>query len=79
MPVKVVISVNDDIIETVHIARISRSASRHPDKYNDYAVLLQDRRPTPIEWLKAKVMLRHRYGDGVTVLVRRALQELEKQ
>jgi hypothetical protein len=73
MPLHVDIRVNDLLINTLHIGRISGGTGS--DNINTYMVV-EGERPQSIEdWIDG-VEYNHRYGDGAEVCVIKALQAL---
>lgn len=72
MPVYVAIDINDRTVTRLHIARMS-GTGRNPEAVHLYSVLAQDEEPqTEKEW-EVGVLFQHRYGDGIDVLLQRAL------
>lgn len=77
MPINVTIAINETVIKTVHIARITGGAGRERERVHEYAVVVQDEVPKEDhEWMTG-AFFNHKYGDGVDTLVRKAFEALE--
>ena len=90
MPIHVDIRINDDLVQRVHIARMSRGGMQ-PDSINTYSVVVAEKEPvfrgdqpmkmefpaepTWLQWEEGQ-MFTHRYGDGVRVCIQKALNLL---
>lgn len=72
MPIQIKIHVNEKLIETVHVARLSKSGLQSAS-VNTYGVLKQSSEPTNAEW-DAAPTFEHRYGDDLTTCALKALQ-----
>ena len=66
MPVQIRIAVNEGVIETFHIGRLTKNGMDE-DSINEYAVVNQEPEPTNAQWDAAPRFL-HRYGDSITTL-----------
>lgn len=77
MPLHVPIYINEKVIETLHIGRLEGGS--HPDDLNTYCAVLGQEPTSLHEWLDYGASFLHRYGDGATVCVRKALEALEKK
>jgi hypothetical protein len=73
MPLHVDIRVNDLLINTLHIGRIS--GGTRPDNINTYMIVEGERPQSVEDWLDG-VEYNHRYGDGAEVCVIKGLQAL---
>lgn len=61
MPIHVPIYVNDKLIKTYHIGRVS--GDTNPDSINAYLIVEDD-----FPWETGK-MFNHRYGDGIETCI----------
>ena len=73
MPLHVDIRVNDLLINTLHIGRMS--GGTRPDNINTYMIVEGERPQSVEDWLDG-VEYNHRYGDGAEVCVIKGLQAL---
>lgn len=71
MPVQIRISVNDELVETLHVARLTKLGSVE-GSVNEYAVVQQHDEPTNEEWDNAPRFY-HAYGDDVVTLALEAI------
>lgn len=77
MPIQVRISVNENVTETFHIGRLTRSGLNE-DSINEYAVVNQHQEPTPREW-DAAPRFTHRYGDDLNTIVLEAISRHQEE
>lgn len=75
MPLKVVITANDDLVATVQIARI-KGSGMSPDSVAQYSAVVTEDETWMIDWDNDGALFEHRYGDGVTTCVERGLAAL---
>ncbi len=75
MPIHVDIRINDTLINTLHIGRISGNGTT-PNSINTYIVSEGDKPETIDDWFDHGVEYKHRYGDGAEVCVAKALKAL---
>jgi hypothetical protein len=73
MPLHVDIRVNDHLINTLHIGRLSGDTS--PDSINSYKVVEGEMPDRLDKWLVG-TDFEHRYGDGAEVCVMKAIQAI---
>lgn len=74
MPIHVSIRINDDLINTVHIGRLSGGIN--PDSINEYVAVSGERPLFKDDWIENGTQFEHRYGDGAEVCVRKGLEAL---
>lgn len=74
MPLHVDIRINEDIINTIHIGRMSGGTK--PNDLNTYLVVEGKRPETVNDWYDTGEEFVHRYGDGAEVCVALALKAL---
>lgn len=74
MPIHVDIRINEQVINTIHIGRMSGGTK--PNDLNTYVVVEGNRPETINDWYDTGEELVHRYGDGAEVLVMLALKKL---
>lgn len=90
MPIQVHIEVNGRPIESIHIGR--ETGGTDPDDLNTYLVIKRDalngskfssrayaNPPAYNEWTDEGIRFEHRYGDGITVCVEKALKALNEE
>jgi hypothetical protein len=77
MPIKAVITVNEKTITTIQIGRISGNGMQTND-VNTYAVVETDSPLWSVNFEKAETTFEHKYGDGVSNCVAKAIEALEK-
>jgi hypothetical protein len=75
MPLHVDIRINDRLLHTLHIGRVSGGTS--PDSINSYVVVEGDEPQSKSEWL-AGTPYEHRYGDGAKACVMKAIQAMKE-
>jgi len=75
MPLHVTISVNDRLLNTLHIGRVS--GGTRPDDWNTYVVVDGSEPQSNAEWLTG-AGFEHRYGDGAEVCVMKAIDAMRK-
>lgn len=73
MPIHVDIKINDTLINTVHIGRVSGTTD--PDSINEY-VIVDGPRPETIDHWYEGADFTHRYGDGAEICVAKGLEAL---
>ena len=74
MPIHVDIRVNNELINEIHIGRVSGGTD--PDDINDYLVV-EGYDPLRLEdWHIDGIPFQHRYGDGANVCVQKAMEAL---
>lgn len=73
MPLHVDIRVNEHLLNTIHIGRMS--GGTRPDDINTYLVVEGDRPTDASDWFEGEEYT-HRYGDGAEVCVIKALSAL---
>lgn len=71
MSLDVEIGINGDLKSTIHISRIAQETPSSPDSINNYKVVEK-----PWRGEERGATFTHRYGDGFTACVRRALDAL---
>lgn len=76
MPLHVDIKINNTLINTVHIGRVS--GGTNPDSINEY-VIVEGETPQTIDHWYEGVDFTHRYGDGAEICVAKGLLALEKE
>lgn len=76
MPIHVEIRANEQVVQHLHIARLGNKLHRTVGTVNRYAAVLGAEPVTYAEW-EAGIHFTHTYGDGVEVLVQRALNAIE--
>jgi len=74
MPLHVDIKINESLINSIHIGRVSGGTK--PDDINDYVVVEGDKPIRPEDWHVDGVPYTHRYGDGAEVCVVKGLKAL---
>lgn len=74
MPLHVDIRVNNQLINQIHIGRVTGGTD--PDDVNDYLVVDGDRPARLEDWHIDGVPFKHRYGDGAEKCVQRAMEVL---
>lgn len=76
MPIHVDIRVNTELINQLHIGRVSGGTD--PDDINEYLVV-DGPMPTRLEdWIIDGIPFTHRYGDGAQECVLKALSILQE-
>lgn len=76
MPIHVEIRANEQVVQQLHIARLGNKLHRTVGVVNHYAAVLGTEPTTYAEW-EAGTHFTHTYGEGVEVLVQRALNAIE--
>jgi hypothetical protein len=77
MPLHVHVYINEEAIESYHIGRIDGTTD--PDSIGTYLVCKLGpliSKPSLDDWDEFGFTFTHRYGDGATVCVAKALQQL---
>jgi hypothetical protein len=75
VPVRVKIDINGRVVSTIHIAR--EKGLPTPNSENTYRAIIKNESPSYND-LNDGVMFTHRYGDGVEICVKKAIEALEK-
>lgn len=75
MPIKAVITVNENHITTIQVARVKGNGMK-PGDMNVYAVVETDEPTWKVDWDNAP-KFEHVYGQGVAVCVAKAIDVLE--
>lgn len=73
MPLHIDIKINETLINTVHIGRVS--GDTRPDTINNYVIVEGERPTTMDQWFEG-ADFEHRYGDGAELCVARGLLAL---
>lgn len=73
MPLHIDIKINDILINTVHIGRVS--GDTNPDSINKYLIVDGETPQTADQWFEGEGF-EHRYGDGAELCVARGLLAL---
>jgi len=71
MPIHIPIYVNDKLIKTYHIGRVS--GDTNPESINTYLIVEDD-----FPWESGQ-MFNHRYGDSIDVCITKGFQAIEKE
>ena len=74
MPLHVDIKVNNQLINQLHIGRISGGTD--PDDINDYLIVDGDRPIRLEDWHINGTPFRHRYGDGAEICIMKGMEAL---
>jgi len=72
MPVEIRISVNNELFETIRVARVSKLGLSEDD-VNEYVVIQQNEDAVVGDWDKSEIKFQHRYGDDLVTLALEAL------
>lgn len=78
MPIVTEIKLNDKELLYLKIARINKNIGNDPSQVNTYAVCLEKLEDWEIDYSELPIRFQHRYGDGVAVLVSRAIEAVRK-
>lgn len=74
MPIHVDIRINDQLINQVHIGRIS--GDTESDSINEYLIIDGERPSRWEDWYIDGIPFKHRYGDGAEICVMKGMQAL---
>ncbi len=75
MPIHVDIRINERLLNTLHIGRLS--GGTRPDAVNSYAVLEGSEPQSNAEWM-AGAKFEHRFGDGAEICVMKAIEAIRR-
>jgi hypothetical protein len=73
MPLHVDIRINNRLINTLHIGRVSGTTD--PDSINEYVIVDGEKPETVSQWYEGTDFT-HRYGDGAEICVAKGLEAL---
>lgn len=74
MPIHVDIKINQELINQLHIGRVSGGTD--PDDINDYLIVDGERPQRLEDWHIDGIPFQHRYGDGAEICVMKGMQAL---